>query len=314
MNDLQAMQQFGEALDPAGQEPPARLRHRVLRSAAQPARRRRVPRLALAGGLAAVITAGVLAAQVVGIGGHKPAASAAASEILHSAAEEARHQPAIAVRPDQFVYVESIATNASFGSPGSKPTHEKEHRTAWLSADGEHDGLVRSNDHSLPLPGCINGKEVQTKGGQSVSTDCTPVPGYVANLPTDSKAMLDYLYDHRSGGNPRDQQAFTTAADLIREAYISPASLAAVFDAVARIPGVDVVGDVTDEAGRHGVAVAITEVQGMRTELIFDKASHAFLGTRAVMVRDQDGMHKGDIFESSAVLKVAIVDRAGQTP
>ena len=31
MNDLQALQQFGEALDPAGQEPPARLRHRVPR-------------------------------------------------------------------------------------------------------------------------------------------------------------------------------------------------------------------------------------------------------------------------------------------
>jgi hypothetical protein len=163
------------------------------------------------------------------------------------------------------------------------------------------------------LPGCRDGKQTQSKGGQSETTACTPLPGYVADLPTDAKAMLDYLYDHASGGNPRDQEAFTAAGDLIREAYLSPAALAAVFDAVARIPGVAVVGDVTDQAGRHGVAVALTEVQGMRTELIFDKTSHAFLGTRSVMVRDSDGLHKGDVFESSAVLKVAIVDRVGQT-
>ncbi|MGI5245398.1 CU044_5270 family protein [Dactylosporangium sp. CA-139066] len=314
MNDLQELKNFGAALDPADPEPPARLRHRVLSAAAAPARRRRLPRLALAGGLAAAITAGVLAAQVIGIGGHTPPASAAASEILHSAAEEARQQPVFEVRPEQFVYVESIGTNTNYGSPTSKPKLEKVHRTAWLSAGGERDGLVRSNNETFMIDGCQNGRQTQSKGGKSETTSCTPIPAYLAGLPTTADAMLDYLYTHSSGGNPRDQQAFTTAADLIRESYVPPAALAAVFEAVARIPGVDVVGDVTDDAGRPGVAVALTEVQGMRTELIFDKKNHGFLGTRSVMVRDQDGLRKGDIWASSAVLKVAIVDRAGQTP
>jgi hypothetical protein len=315
MNDLHELRQFGAALDPADPQPPARLRHRVLHSAARPARRRRMPRLVLAGGLAAVVTAGVLAAQVIGIGGHRPTASAAASDILHGAAEEARQQPAVPVRPDQFVYVQSIATNTAFTGNNAKPSTVKDRRAVWLSADGEHDGLVRTDERDTPLPGCRDGKQqTESKGGKSEVVDCTPLPGYVRDLPTKTDDMLDYLYEHSSGGNPRDQQAFTTAADLIREAYISPATLATVFDAVARIPGVAVAGDVTDEAGRHGVAVAITEVQGMRTELIFDKTSHAFLGTRSVMVRDSDGLHKGDVFESSAVLRVAIVDRVGQTP
>jgi hypothetical protein len=91
------------------------------------------------------------------------------------------------------------------------------------------------------------------------------------------------------------------------------ASLAAVFDAVARIPVVAVVGDVTDEAGRGGIAVALTEVQGDREELIFDRRTRAFLGERSVEVRDQDGLKAGQVLNSTAMLRVAIVDRVGQT-
>jgi hypothetical protein len=318
MNDLQALDRLGAALDPAEAEPPARLRYRVLNGAAgnAPAARRspRPRRLVLAAGLAAVVTAGVLAAQVIGLGGHPPAASAEASQILLGAAAEARQRTAVNVRADQFVYVESKTTNAALGEGTARAKFESKHRTIWLSADGTREGLLRSNGTEIALPGCVDGKETQTKGGQVVTQPCAPAPGYVAGLPTGADAMLDYLYRNSHGGNPRDQQAFTTAGDLIREAYVPPASLAAVFEAVARIPGVSVTGDVTDSAGRPGVAVALTETQGMRTELIFDRQSHAFLGTRSVMVRDVDGLRKGDVFSSSAVLKVAIVDRAGQTP
>jgi hypothetical protein len=127
--------------------------------------------------------------------------------------------------------------------------------------------------------------------------------------PTDADRMLTYLYQQGSGTkNPRDQGAFDAAGDLIREAYLSPASLSAVFAALARIPGVTVVGDVTDEAGRTGVAVALTEVQGMRTELIFDRRSGAYLGERSVMVKDEGGLKAGQVINATAVLKVAVVD------
>ncbi|WP_432979857.1 CU044_5270 family protein [Dactylosporangium sp. CA-233914] len=169
-------------------------------------------------------------------------------------------------------YVESLTSAVALKPEGT--TLESGDRAVWLLVDGTRDGLIRTRGQDVPLPGCRDGKQTQSKGGgQSETVECSPLPVYVADLPTDAKAMLDYLYHHSSGGNPRDQQAFTTAADLIREAYLSPAALAAVFDAVARIQGVDVTGEVSDLAGRHGVAVALTQVQGMRTELIFDKGS-----------------------------------------
>ncbi|MEV6494529.1 hypothetical protein AB0M20_38785, partial [Actinoplanes sp. NPDC051633] len=74
-----------------------------------------------------------------------------------------------------------------------------------------------------------------------------------------------------------------------------------------RIPGVSVVGAVTDEAGRSGVAVARDEVQGSRVALIFDPRTYEYLGERVT-----DG--NGGILSSAAVLRSAVVSEAGRRP
>ncbi len=321
MRDMDLLDDLGTALDPAG-PPPERLRRRVLTGAMTPTRnwRPRLPRLGLrlgvAAGLAAAVTAGVLVLQVVPFGGKAPASQAQAADVLRGAADQAQRLPAVRVGANQFVYVESIATvlgmNASTGADASTAAVK---RQVWFSVDGTRDGLVQEQPRAggqwtgTPIPGCRDGVSTQRKYGKEQQVPCTPEPAYNGDLPTNADAMLAYLYRDADGTkNPRDQQAFTAAADLIREAYLSPASLAAVFGALARIPGVTVTGDVTDEAGRHGVAVALTEVQGTRTELIFDRRSHAFLGERTVLVRDQDGLTAGQVAYSVAVLAVRIVD------
>jgi hypothetical protein len=70
----------------------------------------------------------------------------------------------------------------------------------------------------------------------------------------------------------------------------------------------------TDEAGRPGVALARDEVQGTLAELIFDPKTFVYLGERSVLTRDDSGLRAGQTLNSTAVLKVAVVDRAGQTP
>jgi hypothetical protein len=332
MNELKALEELGMALDPAATTPPDQLRQRVLTEAARPAPTRfalprfALPRpawrLAVAGGMAAVLTAGILLTQVVQFGDQAPASSASAAQILQGAATQAQRQPTVAVRGDQFVYVESITSGLSQHQDGSNETESfAKNRQIWLSVDGTQDGVLRERPRSgggdgqeIPLPGCRDGVISQSKGGKTYQSPCEPVGNYQGDLPTNTDEMLAYLYQ-RSGGtkNPREQEAFKAAGDLIHEAYLAPASLAAVFGAIAKIPGVTVVGDVTDEAGRTGVAVSLTEVQGQRSELIFDRRSFAFLGERSVQVRDQDGLKAGQVAFSVAVLKVAIVDQAGQS-
>jgi hypothetical protein len=123
--------------------------------------------------------------------------------------------------------------------------------------------------------------------------------------------MLDYLtkntdYKPDSGGT-REAWLFGTASDLINEKYLPPASLAALFDALSRIPGITVTRKVTDAAGRSGIAVGYTQ-RGFRNEIVFDTKTYAFLARRAVAVPS------GNVDYEMARLRIAVVDRAGTLP
>jgi hypothetical protein len=84
---------------------------------------------------------------------------------------------------------------------------------------------------------------------------------------------------------------------------------AALFRAIARIPGVRLKADSVDAAGRHGVAVTRTK-DGVREELIFDAATHRYLGDRDVVTRSSEQLGAaGSVLFSSAVIATEIVDR-----
>ncbi len=361
MNDLTSLHEIGAELDPPVAQPPDQLRGRVLSEISGQPRRRpagllgrglaglplrglAMPRLgwrlAVGGGLAAALVAGVLVAQTVSIGDHTPA-KAEAAEILRQAAVTARQQPDLPARPDQFVYVESDTAYQVVMAPpqpvgngaGSNPATQRiepQERRIWLSVDGTGDGLLRQRQQpdgkweEIGLPGCRDGKQtpslpkekpakVTVHKGEADVQNCTPMPAYLGNLPTNADAMYRYLYDHLNGGNPRDVQAFITVGDLIRENYVGPQAMAAMFEAAARIPGVTVVRDVVDAAGRHGVAVAQVW-QNTRSELIFDAKTYKYLGERTVAVKDADGFHSGEVTGGAARLRIAIVDQSGEVP
>jgi hypothetical protein len=326
MNEMKVLAELGARLDPPSVQPPVETRRRVMTVTTRRRPRFAMPRLGLrlaaAGALAAVATGAVLAGQVVGVGDRPPASTAQAAEILRGAAAQAQRRPTVQVRGDEFIYVESIATSASLdASGGGAATLESRQRRIWLSADGTHDGLIRTRPEDgsgdwteQSLPGCRDGVLAVRKGNETVQTTCEPTPGYHGDLPTDPGAMLSYLRGRGGSKNGPDQDAFTAAGDLIREAYLAPPVLAAVFEAVGRIPGVTVAGNVTDEAGRAGVVLTRDEVQGSRAELIFDPKTYEYLGERVVVSHDQDGLRAGQILNSTAILRVAVLPAAGQLP
>ncbi|GAB1645843.1 CU044_5270 family protein [Krasilnikovia sp. MM14-A1259] len=285
------------------------------------ARLGRTGRVALGGGLAAVATGAVLVSQVVSVGHRPPASQAAAAEVLRAAAAHEAAQPAPPISPDKFVYVESVfsAQESRTTADGTiESTRKAKQRRIWLSVDGTRAGLLLRRPKGSTgawqrdaLPGCKDGRPVGAAGDAGT---CTPHPAYQPDLPTRADQMRAYLYRNSHGDNPRDEQAFITAGDLIREAYLSPAQLAAVFGALAEIPGTTMVGATTDEVGRAGVAIAMPEARGARTELIFDPRTHAFLGERTTVVRAVAPFRAGDVVSTRAVLTTAVVDRVSQLP
>ncbi|TDC28134.1 hypothetical protein E1211_28445 [Micromonospora sp. 15K316] len=260
----------------------------------RPARRtRRVRRLLVAGWATAGVAAALAAVLVLvpdRIGGQVPAAHAEATQVLHGAAAAALQLPDVEPRPDQFIYTKTRSGASTDES--------------WLSVDGTHDGLLRqtpaTDDENTPLPGCRDGRAAVTKGGRMdprQTEPCTPSPAYLPDLPTDPDAMLDHLNENYRG-EPGDSNALgKDVHDLLASKYLRPRVRAALFEAAARIPGLTVVPDVQDGAGRPGIGIAWSH-EGKSGVLVFDEESHTFLGTAG----------------TSAMLEVAVVDEVGQRP
>ncbi|NGO12399.1 hypothetical protein G5C60_33540 [Streptomyces sp. HC44] len=213
------------------------------------------------------------------------------------------------IRDDQFVYVESKVSysEAADGKVTIPPLHRLE---VWMSVDGLHDGLVREVGRE---PFVVE-PDVKPGGtGWEVSANYN----HVKTLPTHADAMYDYLYKTapKYSGQETYQAMFVLVGDLLKQSIVPPEQGAALFRAVARIPGVTVIEDAVDAAGRRGVAIAREDPDNpSRDEWIFDKETREFLGERSVATDDYSDVKKGTVTSNTAVLRRAVVDKAGQRP
>ncbi|MFF8918116.1 CU044_5270 family protein [Streptomyces sp. NPDC015032] len=231
------------------------------------------------------------------------------------AAAETAGPPA---KAGQYVYIESKTANSYEKVVDGKSSlaSDKLHtRQIWNSLDGTEGWLIDPavNDspegETLSLP--------DEKGDVPVADLNGPSYNYLAELTTDPDKLLQKIYKETEGqGNTPDQEAFTTIGDLLGESYPPAGLYSALFKAAAKIPGVVVVDDAVDAAGRHGVAVArLDETSGERLEWIFDRKTHVFLGERSVQVRGDSGaVKRGTVMFTSAIMTRAIVDDIKETP
>lgn len=238
-----------------------------------------------------------------------------AADLLDRIATVAAQSPAgDPVRDDQFVYIRSRVAAATVGEGIGTKLAALHRREVWLSVDGTRPGLLRE-------PGAVSdGEELER----------APAPGepgyeesthyrHLQTLPTTPDAMLTWLRSPGEKGNEErdpDQDAFVLAAGLLEESLMPPDVGAALFRATARIPGVVVVPDAVNAAGKHGVAVARYDAYnpGLRDELIFDRKTLEFIGSRSVATKATDSIEAGQVLSTSAVLERAVVDTRGRRP
>ncbi|KUO21328.1 CU044_5270 family protein [Streptomyces dysideae] len=304
---------------------------------AKAVRRLRLPRPAITLPALAAALAGVVVAGVVTSGGGNGDGGVATGPALTTtvgvattkgvpqlldrialAAAESDHP---AVKPGQYIYIESRSADTFIKTVDDKSTlasHALHRRQVWESPDGTKGWLIDAavNDSSegetLSLP--------DEQGNTPEAYLNAPSYAYLAKLTTDPDALLAKIYKETKGaGNSPDQQAFTTIGDLLGESYPPAELYSALFKAAAKIPGVVVVDDAVDAVGRRGVAVArLDETSGQREEWIFDRKTHVFLGERSVQVNKNSGVDAlikpGTVTYTSAIMTRAIVDGIKQTP
>jgi hypothetical protein len=96
---------------------------------------------------------------------------------------------------------------------------------------------------------------------------------------------------------------------------------AAVYRAMAKIPGVALDKKTVDVAGRPALAVSMIIEGYIRQEVLLDRASYAYLGERSVVTKNHTGddagigtVKKGTIDVFSVRLAAAFVDQPGRLP
>jgi len=290
--------------------------------------RRRRARLILGAGAAVLgVATAATAISIASQGGPAlPPPSKAAVQLLAKVADAAAREPTPNVRDSQYMYAEikeasrSLPSNLEpFIKSGSFPRQlrlrlqklrtQKHTSQIWMPvADVCRTGLLRiARQHG----GWDN--EPFSAGGPGVK--CPSIGGLndatyrlLQTLPTDPQALLAMIYKVERGHGPTpDQEAFVTIGDLLRDKIVPPRVAAALYRAVALIPGVTLVPNATDAIGRHGVAVAQT-ADGIRNELIFSKTSLRLIGERTILAS------AGISTDATAIISRAFVDHLGQVP
>ncbi|MFD7643760.1 CU044_5270 family protein [Kitasatospora sp. NPDC059795] len=211
--------------------------------------------------------------------------------------------------PGQYIYIKSRVSFQASSYNGDtdesatwvQPLHDRE---VWKSPDG--------TKGRLDEPG------YQNKGGIPLGSDDPrkqQTYTWLAAQPADPDALLKFAYSTVSGTRDRDQQAFSEIGSIIREQLVPSDLAAALYEAAGKIPGVVVVEHAKDASDRDGIALARLDPQtGERSEWIFDRQTHQYLGSRGVQVREVNGIKPGTVVERTAIVTRAVVDADKQRP
>jgi hypothetical protein len=321
MDEIDALRTLGRDV-PA----PTSLTKRLARAAllahidAADARTRRLPvrirliRLRAVGVIAAVSVVVVLASGVLPLGrGVDPAAAAS----LNRVADVAAMQPAAPT--DGYRHTKSAGAHLwGIGGTADRPNGiwvlVPVEREIWVKPDGSGRLIERRGAPVWfgPADKAAWVAEGSPDLGVKPLTDTafgpspsglapgTPQAGpgslYYQNvdaLPTDVGALRRIIDDRAAaGGGSTDYERFTIVGDLLRETVAAPQVRAALYRVAAGLGGVELIGSMTDRAGRTGTAVGMTNEQSSRglerRILIFDPQTSVLLAEEDVLLHKVD--------------------------
>lgn len=313
-----------------------------------PVRSRRRGVLALAGaGAVAAIVAGIL---VVSSG---PSAETAVAQVLReTAVVAAADTPESLPGPGRFLYMRSKRAElqewvpggytASFGGviPRAKGafnalnTWQEEEwwspdgpsRSRWVLATPEFLSAAeerRWEREGSPLPGSFG-----EDGVSDVENEEGPrFPDYSA-LPTEPRA-LRLAIERRQAEPINPGRTIAELWDILDKPNTTPELRAAIFEALAELPGIELDRDVVDLVGRPGYALSYEgtsagsygeQQPGKRVEYIFDPGTSEVLGRREVisdpakLLPWAQGIPAGTAWREVAYLRSEVVDSTRERP
>jgi hypothetical protein len=291
----------------------ARLEQRMSRRRPS-ARRRLVPVAAVAAAAAVAVIVGQSTVAVQ---------SASAVSVLRAAATNTIRTADPTIGPGQFLEVKTLGhTTVVSGDdrwmrPMTQEVFIPQNASAeWIlvSTEGKPDWFANPESRVAALdswaakdPSSLT-TELRAKDGAFFGSPWQQFD--VATLPRDPQALLDWFERYNNGGGAsRDEENWENMVQLLRSGI--PADLrAALYQALALIPGVTVGDRAATLDGRTGIAIGRTEtLRGDRQEIIVDPDTGQLIGYRDVVTLPVFGYPVGDVISSTSVT-TTVVDSA----
>jgi hypothetical protein len=272
-------------------------------------------------------------------------ASPAAAKVLNAAALVAEEQPPAPVSTDGYRYTKSkdayrgyydtcsVATPVQMTCPAPPPDDWEfsvltpHTREIWIAQDGS--GRLRVQSGQPNFFGPEDEAEWEAAGrppfdGPEITDDSFGPGGLsftdFSEYSTDPDELYDQIRTKAEGYGPStDAEMFVLVGDLLRETMAPPDLRAALFRVAARIPGVELVGNVTDPAGRNGIGVARTSDDAgflERNEVIFDPDTSELLAESQVLLERVDwaDADPGTVIGYAVYLSSGVVETTSDRP
>jgi hypothetical protein len=331
MSDMRLIEDMCAAVPAPERERLAAIKERVLDGARQaalpggPSRRGRAarragrargfgvggwPRLAWTGAIAIAVAVIVVAATLLSGGGAMvPPASAAV--LLDHARAAALAQPTPTDK--QLIYTDTRIYYATYGRHGGTPAgHVAVRQQEWQSpvspaafyraSPCDMNGYLRRGQATCSF-----------QGGYAPGATRYSTYAGLKTLPTSPGKLLAYLAALPAPAGYGRSAREWSGANLIAELdpVLPPAFGAALFRAIAEIPGTTLLASTTNAAGAHGIGVS-RSVGGLAEELIFDPSTYRLIGqqytvlARAGLARDGSSA-AGYVTSATALIQTRFV-------
>jgi hypothetical protein len=303
--------------------------------------------------LVAVLGAAVLVARQLPQDRKPAAPTNAAAELADRAATAVAAQSVPTPRPHQWVYTKELRVERDGDKPWTWERWIRVDGKKYVSADDNDLRAARVSDMPRERRRCPPAEGVVGLGPAGharrvLREQQVPVRPAVglgrffpnpAAVPTDPDGLLAAVYQLVEnpdcspilGGDNVQDRAYLLI-NVMLQTVQPPEVRAALYRALARIPGVTVMHSATDATGRRGVAftrAASIEFSGssswLRLEIILDNDTYRYLGARYIVTRDYfmpdvpsdskgTQFRKGQVLISTAQLALAVVNAPCQRP
>ncbi|HVW47236.1 MAG TPA: hypothetical protein VHA76_09300 [Solirubrobacterales bacterium] len=150
-------------------------------------------------------------------------------------------------------------------------------------------------------------------------TSKLPTEGKALRLATEANELEFTGFNHvaRSATRLNAEQTLEELINVLMEGEPTPALQAAIFEALAELPGLEV-SEATDGLGRQGEAIRLQPKEGFRAEYLFDPETGAMLAQRGVLVdpgatRGYAEIPTGTVVSERDFIEEATVDSTEET-